>query len=68
MIPITLTSHQYFSLDIGGLGKTILVQHAQHVYNDSKIDDTKFDTKVWVRVSDIFMSNNQVLTVSRKHM
>ncbi|XP_068501504.1 putative disease resistance RPP13-like protein 1 [Phaseolus vulgaris] len=43
---------------MGGLGKTTL---AQHVYSDPKIEDTKFDIKAWVCVSDHF----QVLTVTR---
>ncbi|KAK8469934.1 hypothetical protein PHAVU_004G013300 [Phaseolus vulgaris] len=43
---------------MGGLGKTTL---AQHVYNDPKIEDVKFDIKAWVYVSDHF----HVLTVAR---
>nr|ACJ22820.1 NBS-LRR type putative disease resistance protein CNL-J3 [Phaseolus vulgaris] len=43
---------------MGGLGKTTL---AQHVYNDPKIDDAKFDIKAWVYVSDHF----HVLTVTK---
>jgi len=36
---------------VGGLGKSTL---PQHVYNDPKIDNAKFDSKAWVRVSDNF--------------
>nr|XP_007150950.1 hypothetical protein PHAVU_004G008400g [Phaseolus vulgaris]ESW22944.1 hypothetical protein PHAVU_004G008400g [Phaseolus vulgaris] len=43
---------------MGGLGKTTL---AQHVYNDPKMEDAKFDIKAWVCVSDHF----HVLTVTR---
>nr|ACJ22811.1 NBS-LRR type putative disease resistance protein CNL-B8 [Phaseolus vulgaris]ACZ74686.1 CNL-B8 [Phaseolus vulgaris] len=43
---------------MGGLGKTTLVQH---VYNDPKIEDAKFDIKAWVCVSDDF----HVLTVTK---
>jgi len=42
---------------MGGLGNTL----AQHVYNDPKIEDAKFDIKAWVYVSDHF----HVLTVTR---
>ena len=43
---------------MGGLGKTTL---AQHIYNDPKCDDAKFDRKAWVCVSDHF----NVLTVTK---
>ena len=43
---------------MGGLGKTTL---AQHVYNDPKMDDAKFNSKAWVCVSDHF----NVLTVTK---
>ncbi|XP_014502954.1 putative disease resistance RPP13-like protein 1 [Vigna radiata var. radiata] len=43
---------------MGGLGKTTLVQH---VYNDPKMDDAKFDSKAWVCVSDHF----NALTVAK---
>ncbi|XP_027922356.1 putative disease resistance RPP13-like protein 1 [Vigna unguiculata] len=55
-------NHNHLSIlsivDMGGLGKTTL---AQHVYNDPKIDDAKFDIKAWVCVSDHF----DVLTVTK---
>jgi len=43
---------------MGGLGKTTL---AQHVFNDPRINEAKFDVKVWVCVSDEF----DVFKVSR---
>ena len=43
---------------MGGLGKTTL---AQHVYNDPKIEEAKFDIRAWVCVSDHF----NVLTVTK---
>jgi len=43
---------------MGGLGKTTL---AQHVFNDPRINEAKFDVKAWVCVSDEF----DVFKVSR---
>ncbi|XP_027923494.1 putative disease resistance protein At3g14460 isoform X2 [Vigna unguiculata] len=43
---------------MGGLGKTTL---AQHVYNDTKLEEAKFDIRAWVCVSDHF----NVLTVTK---
>ena len=43
---------------MGGLGKTTL---AQHVYNDPKIEEAKFDIRAWVCVSEHF----DVLTVTK---
>ncbi|WVZ03204.1 hypothetical protein V8G54_024010 [Vigna mungo] len=43
---------------MGGVGKTTL---AQHVFNDPRVDEAKFDVKAWVCVSDKF----DVFKVSR---
>ena len=43
---------------MGGVGKTTL---AQHVFNDPKVDEAKFDVKAWVCVSHEF----DVFKVSR---
>ncbi|BAT89330.1 hypothetical protein VIGAN_06026000 [Vigna angularis var. angularis] len=43
---------------MGGVGKTTL---AQHVFNDPRVDEAKFDVKAWVCVSDEF----DVFKVSR---
>jgi len=44
----------------GWLGKITL---AQHVYNDPKIHDAKFDIKAWVCVSDQFHVLNMTRTI-----
>ncbi|XP_027909316.1 putative disease resistance RPP13-like protein 1 [Vigna unguiculata] len=52
-----LTSHTHKNLSIlsivgmGGVGKTTLVQH---VFNDPRLDEAKYDVKAWVCVSDEF--------------
>ncbi|XP_014492654.1 putative disease resistance RPP13-like protein 1 [Vigna radiata var. radiata] len=43
---------------MGGMGKTSL---AQHVFNDPRLEEAKFDTKIWVSVPEEF----DVLNVSR---
>ncbi|XP_022634653.1 putative disease resistance RPP13-like protein 1 isoform X2 [Vigna radiata var. radiata] len=59
-----LTSDTHSNLSIlsivgmGGLGKTSL---AQHVFNDPRLEEANFDTKVWVSVPQEF----DVLKVSR---
>ncbi|CAJ1977959.1 unnamed protein product [Sphenostylis stenocarpa] len=60
----TETHNQLSILSIvgmGGMGKTTL---AQHVYNDPRIEEAKFDLKAWVCVSDeynVFKVTREIL-------
>jgi len=62
---LTYDTHNNLSIlsivGIGGVGETTL---AQHVFNDPRMDKTKFDVKAWICVSDefdVFMVSKAIL-------